>query len=154
MIERRQGFQSALLSQPLVLLLFRIITNMSRLLKHTVKRDFKAAIWIDWGNENIYWDCHRTDSYQGWEFYVLRTRGFQSTMISLKSCVLIVLGVGKVQSTKLLNGRDFLFGGGRLIWSRKSNRVKSPLWCRRLNFLWYISCSSDQHLKRGRKTVQ
>ena len=24
-------------------------------------------------------------------------------------------GVGKVQSTKLLNGRDFLFGGGRLI---------------------------------------
>ena len=91
---------------------------------------------------------------QGWEFYVLRTRGFQSTMISLKSCVLIVLGVGKVQSTKLLNGRDFLFGGGRLIWSRKSNRVKSPLWCRRLNFLWYISCSSDQHLKRGRKTVQ
>ena len=29
--------------------------------------------------------------------------------------VLIVLGVGKVQSTKLLNGRDFLFGGGRLI---------------------------------------
>ena len=68
--------------------------------------------------------------------------------------VLIVPGVGKVQSTKLLNGRDFLFGGGRLIWSRKSKRVKSPLWCRRLNFLGYISCSSDLHLKRGRKTVQ
>ena len=54
---------------------------------------------------------------QGWEFYVLRTRGFQSTMISLKSCVLIVLGVGKVQSTKLLNGRDF-------IWRRKVNLIK------------------------------
>lgn len=48
--------------------------------------------------------------------------------------VLIVLGVGKVQSTKLLNGGGFLFGGGRLIWSRKSKRVS--LLMSQIKFPW------------------